>query len=77
MVQRGLWKCLGRSSLLVFVLLVPEWTWAIPITFTLDPLGGTLYRYTYTVANDGSLGAGVAVELFDIFFPPALYEGCE
>jgi hypothetical protein len=36
-------------------------------------LGGNKYQYVYTVTNDGSLGAGVAVKLFDIVFDPANY----
>lgn len=63
-------------SLLALVLLYPGQTCAIPITFTVtvDPLVGGVYRYTYTVSNDGSLGVEVAVELFDILFPTNLYE---
>lgn len=47
---------------------------AIIIEYTLVSLGGTTYRYDYTLTNDGSLGTGVALELFDIEFDPALYE---
>jgi hypothetical protein len=37
-------------------------------------LGGSAYRYEYSVYNDGSLGAGVPIELFDVLFDPALYQ---
>jgi hypothetical protein len=47
---------------------------AVVIGFNLTPLGGSEYEYTYSVHNDGSLGAGVPIQLFDIFFSPALYE---
>jgi hypothetical protein len=47
---------------------------AIAVAFDLQALGGTHYRYTYTVTNDGSLGAGIPVGLFDIAFDPLLYD---
>jgi hypothetical protein len=47
---------------------------ALAITFDVVALGGERYRYAYSLFNDGSLGAGVAVELFDILFDPRLYD---
>ncbi|CDH45407.1 PEP-CTERM sorting domain-containing protein [Candidatus Contendibacter odensensis] len=47
---------------------------AISIQYQLTSLGGDAYRYDYTVANDGSLGSGVSLKLFDILFDPALYD---
>jgi len=47
---------------------------AISIGYDLTDLGGGSYQYDYTVTNDGTLGAGVAVEAFDIYFDPALYD---
>lgn len=47
--------------------------YAITIDYVLVSLGANDYRYEYTVTNDGSLGPGVALELFDIVFDPALY----
>lgn len=47
---------------------------AVSIQYTLTSLGGSSYRYDYTVANDGSLGAGVAIEGFAILFDPVLYD---
>jgi hypothetical protein len=44
------------------------------IDFSLTALGGSEYQYNYTVHNDGSLGAGVPIQLFDIDFSPALYQ---
>lgn len=41
------------------------------IDYSLTSLGGTQYRYDYTVTND-TLGG--AIELFDISFDPALYD---
>ena len=52
---------------------VPLAAEAVTIGYQLFPLGGNLYRYEYTVTNEGSLGAGVAVRLFDIQFDPADY----
>ena len=46
---------------------------AISVQYGLTSLGGNAYRYDYSIANDGSLGAGVPVELFDIYFDPTLY----
>lgn len=48
-------------------------TGATSIQYQLTPLGGSHFRYDYTVTNDGSLGAGVPLQLFDIEFDPALY----
>ena len=61
-------------SLLAFGLLFSECIYAALVTYALIPLSGNLYRYTYTVSNDGSLGSGVAVELFDIDFPTDIYD---
>lgn len=47
---------------------------AIAIHYDLTALGGDDYRYEYTVTNDGTLGAGVALEWFAILFDPALYD---
>jgi hypothetical protein len=44
------------------------------ISSALTDLGGNEYQYNYSVYNDGSLGANVSIQLFDIFFNPALYE---
>jgi MYXO-CTERM domain-containing protein len=48
---------------------------AIVIQYTLTDIGlpGTDYRYVFNVINNGSLGAGVAVEWFDIEFPSPNY----
>lgn len=48
-------------------------TYAISVNSQLYSLGSNQYRYVYTVTNDGSLGSGVAVKLFDIEFDPANY----
>lgn len=47
---------------------------AIAIHYDLTALGGDDYRYAYTITNDGSLGAGTALEWFAILFDPALYD---
>jgi hypothetical protein len=46
---------------------------AVQINYDLVSLGGTSYRYEYTVTNDGSLGA-TPIEWFDILFDPSLYD---
>jgi len=35
--------------------------------------GGDDYRYVYSITNDGSLGSGVPLQLFDVLFDPAQY----
>jgi len=47
---------------------------AIKVQYDLIPLGGEQYRYVYTVTNDGSLGDGVSVSLFDLVFDSASYQ---
>ena len=54
--------------------LVPSVSMAISIDYALSALGGSTYRYDYTVNNTGSLGAGVNVKLFDIAFDTTLYD---
>jgi hypothetical protein len=56
------------------LLWLPGMASAIAIVFDLQALGGDHYRYTYTVTNDGSLGVGVPLEVFDILFPPDRYD---
>jgi hypothetical protein len=47
--------------------------YATIIEYDVLDLGGSNYRSTYTVINDGSLGPGVPITLFDIEFDPSLY----
>ena len=63
-----------RSLVFAGSLFLPGSAHAIAIAFEREALGGNHYRYAYTVTNDGSLGAGVALELFDILFPANLYD---
>src|SRR5262245_23660898 len=46
---------------------------ATVITAELTALGGDEYRAVYSVANDGSLGGGSAIVLFDVLFDPAQF----
>jgi len=46
---------------------------ATSVQYTLLPLGGDSYRYEYSVSNDGSLGSGVGIQLFDLLFDPTQY----
>jgi hypothetical protein len=48
---------------------------SLPINYGLVNLGGGEYQYDFSIYNNGSLGAGVPVQLFDIAFDPALYTG--
>lgn len=63
-------RILGTLALL----LSAQTAHAIPIDFEVTSLGGTNYRYDYTVGNDGSLGAGVTIDWFAILFDPSLYD---
>ena len=54
-------------------LLAAQSAGAITIDYDLVSLGSNSYRYEYRVTNDGSLGASVPVELFDILFDTSLY----
>jgi hypothetical protein len=53
---------------------VPLEAQAVHIEYEWVALGGTAYRYDYTVSNDGSLGVGVSLQIFDILFDPGLYQ---
>jgi hypothetical protein len=56
----------------VFAVLIASPARATVVQYELLPLGGSQFRYVYTVSNDGSLG-GAAVNLFDVLFDPSLY----
>jgi hypothetical protein len=63
----------------LWLLLLANPATAIIIDYDLTSLGGiggNSYRYDYTVTNtnDGSLGSGVAIEGFTIFFDPVFYD---
>lgn len=64
-------KLIAAGLFAMFGLSLPAF--AVSVQYELTPLGGSNYRYVYTVSNDGSLGSGASVELFDVMFDPALY----
>lgn len=47
---------------------------SISIQYTLVPMGGNVYRYVYSITNNGSLAGGASVQLIDIFFDTSLYQ---
>jgi len=59
---------------LLFLVVATGSAFSSSIQYQLTSLGGDLYRYDYTVFNDGSLGAGVPIEGIDIYFDAALYD---
>ncbi len=59
----------SRLAGAILLALAAKGAMAIEIDYTLSVLGGSDYRYDYMLTNDGTLGAGVAVESFDIDFP--------
>lgn len=46
---------------------------AISVQYRLISFGANQYQYIYTITNDGSLGNGKAVKLFEIIFDSANY----
>jgi hypothetical protein len=62
------------TGIVISHLMLTSTAHAITVQYELIPLGGNQYRYVYTVTNDGSLGAGVAVSLFDLVFDSASYQ---
>ena len=65
-------KKVSLGGLLTILGLLTTPVYAAQILYDLTSLGGDQYRYTYTVTNNGSTGG--AVELFDIFFDPSVYD---
>jgi len=59
---------------MTMLLLSAQTAYADFVSYALTSLGGTDYRYEYTVTNDGSLGASVAIKGFTIMFDPTLYD---
>jgi len=59
---------------MIMLLLSAQTAHADFVSYVLTSLGGTDYRYEYTVTNDGSLGASVAITGFTIMFDPVLYD---
>jgi hypothetical protein len=46
----------------------------VSIQYSVVPLGGNVYRYVYTITNNGSLPGGAPIKLFDIVFDHNLYQ---
>jgi hypothetical protein len=63
---------LGSGLLAIWCSLISP-AYATSVQYDLVALGGDDYRYIYSITNDGSLGSGVALQLFDILFDPAQY----
>ena len=66
-------KIIFASSLLVILCSLTAPAHAASVQYSLVALGGNDYRYVYSVTNDGSLGSGVALQLFDVLFDPTQY----
>jgi hypothetical protein len=60
-------------ALFLAVCLASSRAGATIIRYQLIPLGGIDYQYVYAVENDGTLGGGAPVALFDLLFDPTLY----
>jgi hypothetical protein len=45
-----------------------------PVLFRVISMGGNVYRYVYTLTNNGSLPGGAPLQLFDIYFDSSLYQ---
>ncbi len=48
---------------------------SLPVAYSLINLGGGEYQYDYSIYNNGTLGGGAPVQLFDIAFDPVFYSG--
>lgn len=72
--QTGIYRAVSRFLGMLALVFAAQTTSAAIIHYELTAIGGSNYRYDYTVTNDGSLGAGVAIESFAILFDPALYD---
>lgn len=60
------------TAVVAFVVLGSGAATATPIQYELTALGGSAYRYTYTVTHDGSVTGPLSA--FDIDFDAALYD---
>jgi hypothetical protein len=47
---------------------------SISIQSSIVSLGGNVYRYVYSITNNGSLQGGAPIRLFDILFDTSLYQ---
>jgi len=63
-----------NPAIVLAAILFAQTSGASTISYELQDLGLNSYRYVYTVANDGTLPGGSAIQLFDILFDPALYQ---
>ena len=67
-----------RSATGLVLLLAATQTSASPpstsIQYSLVPLGGNVYRYVYSITNNGPIPGGSPVQLFDILFDTSLYQ---
>jgi len=66
-------KACGFATAAVLLLYPQSAAGAVSVQYTLVPMGGNVYRYIYSITNDGSLPGGAPVQLFDIGFDPTLY----
>lgn len=47
---------------------------SISIQASVISMGGNVYRYVYSITNNGSLQGGAPIKLFDILFDTSLYQ---
>jgi hypothetical protein len=63
---------LGCGFLAILCSLISP-AYATSVQYNLVALGGDDYRYVYSITNNGSLGSGVPIQLFDVDFDPTQY----
>jgi hypothetical protein len=68
-----LFKPFALCAAVMLLLSLPASAVTAVMLYNTTPLGGSVYRYDYSIQNNGSLGAGVPIQLFDILFDPSLY----
>jgi hypothetical protein len=71
--QLGTVKRGDREAILLRSLSSQTVAGTISVSYNLVSLGGNVYRYVYSITNNGSVGGGAPVQLFDVLFDTSLY----
>lgn len=72
-VGSGASKHGDREAIMLRSLASQNISGTISVNYDLVPMGGNVYRYVYSITNNGTLGSNVSVQLFDILFDTSLY----
>jgi hypothetical protein len=69
-----LFKSCGFCAAIILLLSIQAPASTVLMSYDVTGLGGNVYRYDYSIYNNGTLGAGVPILLFDVLFDPAIYQ---